>query len=59
MASFRIGDNEATRVEDFVDRNIPLELLAPAAADDIIKQNVDWLSPRFLNGARFEFLAGA
>ena len=49
MATFRIGELEIIRVEDFVDHGVPLRLLFPEVSEDAISANRPWLAPRFLD----------
>jgi glyoxylase-like metal-dependent hydrolase (beta-lactamase superfamily II) len=49
MTTFRIGDLEVTRVEDFVDPAVPLKFLLPDLPDTAIAEHKHWLAPRFLD----------
>jgi glyoxylase-like metal-dependent hydrolase (beta-lactamase superfamily II) len=51
MITFRIGNLEVTRVEDFVDHGVPIKFLLPELDDETLAQNRDWLAPRFLDAA--------
>jgi len=49
MTTFKIGNLEVARVEDFTDHGVPLKMLLPELDDATIAENLDWLAPRFLN----------
>lgn len=49
MTTFRIGELEIIRVEDFVDHGVPLTLLFPEVSEEAIAANHHWLQPRFLD----------
>jgi hypothetical protein len=49
MTTFKIGNLDITRVEDFADYGVPLSLVFPAVTDEAIAANRDWLAPNFLN----------
>lgn len=49
MTTFRIGELEITRIEDFADHGVPLAFLLPEVTAEMIAANVDWLTPNFLN----------
>jgi glyoxylase-like metal-dependent hydrolase (beta-lactamase superfamily II) len=49
MTTFKIGNLDITRVEDFADYGVPLLLVFPAVTDEAIAANRDWLAPNFLN----------
>ena len=49
MTTFRIGELEIIRVEDFVDHGVPLTLLFPDVGAEAIAANRSWLAPRFLD----------
>jgi hypothetical protein len=49
MTTFKIGNLDITRVEDFVDYGVPLSLVFPAVTNEAITANRAWLAPNFLN----------
>lgn len=49
MATFRIGDIEVMRVEDFIDPEVPIRFLLPDLTDEALESNKRWLAPTFMN----------
>ncbi len=49
MTTFRIGELEITRIEDFADHGVPLAFLLPEVTAEMIAANAHWLTPNFLN----------
>lgn len=49
MTTFRIGNLEVIRVEDFTDHGVPLSLLFPEVTEEMIGRHRNWLAPNFLN----------
>ena len=47
MTTFRIGELEISRVEDFIDPRVPVKFLLPEIPDEAIASNLNWLAPRF------------
>jgi hypothetical protein len=42
MTTFRIGNLEVSRVEDFVDHGVPLKFLLPELDDETLAANRGW-----------------
>jgi hypothetical protein len=49
MTTFRIGELEITRIEDFADHGVPPAFLLPEVTAEMIAANAHWLTPNFLN----------
>ncbi len=47
MTTFRIGELEVTRVEDFIMPQVPMKSLLPEVSEPAIQSNLHWLAPRF------------
>lgn len=51
MTTFRIGELEVTRVEDFIMPHVPMKSLLPEVSEPAIQSNLHWLAPRFYDAA--------
>ena len=43
MTTFRIGELEVTRVEDFIMPQVPMKSLLPEVSEPAIQSNLHWL----------------
>ena len=51
MTTFRIGELQVTRVEDFIMPQVPMKSLLPEVSEPAIQSNLHWLAPRFYDAA--------
>ena len=51
MTTFRIGELQVTRVEDFIMPQVPMKSLLPEVSEPAIQSNLHWLAPHFYDAA--------